>query len=150
MLALLCVADSEKEEHIFKKVSRIAVAWVYQGYLNSFSHTIHKSMNPNGRKQQSTEHERTREGMSRTSTSTNEHELAFAEALEFSGCFLSFSFRIYGMYSIGWEQQSNWQGIGMNEHERERQDCIAVFATRRLLWRGEWVRKLAKSGVYLA
>ena len=107
---------------------------------------LHESSSPTGWKC----HERTRQGMSRTSTSTNEHELAFAEALEFSGCFLSFSFRIYGMYSIGWEQQSNWQGIGMNEHERERQDCIAVFATRRLLWRGEWVRKLAKSGVYLA
>ena len=42
-------------------------------------------------------------------------------ALEFSGLGAPFPFRlgIYGMYSTGRKQQSNWQGSGMNEHERE-------------------------------
>ena len=58
LLALLCVADSEKEEHIFKKVSRICCGVGLPGISEFICNTLHESMNPNGRNQQSTEHER--------------------------------------------------------------------------------------------
>ena len=69
LLALLCVADSESVTN--------CCGVVLQGISHSFSRGICQCMNPNGRKQQSTEHERLRRDGSSIQlmcTSTGRHE----------------------------------------------------------------------------